>query len=217
MSNETTAICDNVCMNIIPPQHFQVRGFTLIEMLMVIGILAVIATFTIPKILSSSNSSNFNAKAKSFMGSISQAYEKYLYDTGDTVDTMVGWDELSPYLNYTAAYNSTELIDRVYNATGTYDCTATYTCLLLHTGAMVRYNRNHNFAGTDTTSAINLYFDPDGQVTSSGDSTGPGKSLQMFLYADGRIQSKGNIDSNTCSSSQCTNPDPNDDPDWFSW
>jgi len=186
------------------------KGFTLAELLIALSILGVIATFTIPKILTTQQNSKYNATAHEAASMIAAAYTAYSKDHAPSASTTPG--DLTPYMNFVAA-DSSSTVDAFYEA-NTHDC-ATYPCLKLHNGGMFSYETG-GFTGTSTTHAIYFYFDPDGRVT-DGTTNGPGKSVCFWLYFNGRISSYANITPGTVYAAGTVNPDPVSDPPWFSW
>lgn len=191
-------------------QWRQARGFTLAELLIALAILGVIATFTIPKVLTAQQDSKYNAAAKEVAAMISGAYTVYAQTHTVTSGTTPG--DLTPYMNFIAA-DTTSTVDAFYESV-THDC-ATYPCLKLHNGGMISYETG-GFTGTDTTNAIYFYFDPDGKVT-DGTTNGPGKSVCFWLYYNGRLSSYSNITPGTVYAGGTANPDPVADPPWFQW
>lgn len=201
------------------PAGHSKRGFTLAELLIALGILGVIATFTIPKVLQARQSAAYNAMAKEAMATISEAYNFYRLHNSvtPTANVNVG---LTPYFNYVSVNSSTQVIDN-YNSSTTKNCDASHPCLNLHNGAALRFNSDcaAAFGGVTSTHAIYYIFDPDGKVTDST-TNGPGKSLMILLYYDGKITTRGTIQEPAISGvGGCTTHtvDPNFDPSWFSW
>lgn len=190
-------------------------GFTLAELLIALAILGVIATFTIPKVLSSQQDSQAKAVAKDIAATISSGYQAYRLNKGDSSDTEFA--DITPYLNYVKVLtDSASQIDATYGFTGTIECDSGIgrTCLLLHNGSVLMYFM-HSFGGTASTNALLYYFDPDGKPTSSGNASGPGKSVNFQLYYSGRIRDGDNVLPNTCNSFSCQDGEPN--PPWFNW
>lgn len=193
----------------------QLSGFTLAELLIALTILAEIATFTIPKILSAQQNNSYNAKAKEGAAMVSAAYQLYKQQNG--ASTTAGIYSLTPYLNYVAVDTSTT-ID--YPQTlGTITCgSVSYAqCLKLHNGAMLRYgDSSFTFGGSNTTNGIWFDIEPDGIANG----TTNGKAVQFWLYYSGRITTYSTVDDPTCmgwGGSACVHPTPAYDPPWFSW
>lgn len=184
-------------------------GFTLAELLIALAILGIIATFTIPKIISNQQNGQKLAVTKEMIAMFSEAYQQHLQKEGAAAST--NFNDLLPYINYIAV-DSTSVIDDYNNATFE-DCSAT-TCLKFANGAVVKYSTS-TFGGTATKNAIYITIDPDGQY--SGSTTGNGKGIRVFLYYNGRITSNGYILPNTCNSSNCRGPNLTYDPPWFTW
>ena len=65
-------------------------GFTLAELLIALAILGVIATFTIPKILTSQANSQRNAIAKEVMSMISGAHQQLKSNNALSTSTTMG-------------------------------------------------------------------------------------------------------------------------------
>lgn len=188
------------------------NGFTLAELLIALAILGVIATFTIPKVLSAQQDGQHNAVAKESAAAISGAFQNYIQQNG--LSSTMSVAELTPFLNYVATHTGD--IDRPQGAT-TLTCNTTYRCIRLHNGSVLQYTPMDNFGGTASTHAIYFYVDPDGQVT-DGTTNGPGKSVVFFLYTTGRLTTWGNLLPNTGNGAGATyNPDATKDPPWFQW
>ena len=173
-------------------------------MLITVAILGLIATFTIPKIITSNQNGQYNAKAKEVAAMVSGAYQQYQAQNS-SVTAGVGIEDLTPYMNYVATDTSTVIDDKQNQ--GTYTCGgggAAY-CLRLHNGAMFRYGRktSYNFGGTSATD--NTWFDIDPDSTTDGTTNGPGKALEFVLFYNGRISTRGVVNSS------------NQDPLWFNW
>lgn len=195
-------------------------AFTLAELLIALAILGVIATFTIPKVLQSQTDSKYNSIAKEAAGMISGAYDAYKLTTPAAGTT--GPQHLTPFMNYVRV-DTASTIDAPYNST-TRDCSSggigSGMCLILHNGAALRLGGDTiNFGGTGTNNAIWFMLDPDGKVT-TGSTTGPGKSLMIFLYYNGRVTTRDAVVPNTITGGDMSspfNPGSSNDPPWFSW
>lgn len=185
-------------------------GFTLAELLISLAILGVIATFTIPKIITAQQANTYNSMAKEAAGTISDAYQTFKLNNTLTTNT-VG-NDFSPYLNYVAMTTTGSVDD--YPSQDDVVCRTSSPCYRLHNGSVLRMS-NYHFSGTAATNAIFITFDPDGVY--SGIQTGNSKSVRFFLYYSGKIRTKGDIDTNTCNSDSCYNPSASHNPSWFSW
>jgi prepilin-type N-terminal cleavage/methylation domain-containing protein len=180
------------------------KGFTLVEVLISLLILAEIATFTIPKLIIGQQNATYKAKAKEVAGMVAAAYQQYQFKNSPVPST-AGIQDLTPYMNYVSTDSST-VIDNVQDA-GFNTCGSGSAdfCLRLHNGAIFRYGRSitYNFGGTSPTDKTWFVMDPDG--TSDGTTNGPGKAVAFYLYYNGRISSYG-VANNS-----------NQDPPWFTW
>lgn len=149
-------------------------GFTLAELLIALSILGVIATFTIPKILASQQTQQYNAVAKENIGAMISAYQQL--KTNGLLSTSTTYGAFTPYLNYVAADTSGIWSMDSVPTMGTITCNASnYACLKMHNGSMIGYRVDVSFGGSNTTNAIHFVIDPDGRVT-DGTTNGPGKS-----------------------------------------
>jgi prepilin-type N-terminal cleavage/methylation domain-containing protein len=188
------------------------KGFTLAELLIALAILGVIATFSIPKILTAQANGRYNATAKEAIAMVAAAYQQAQFAGGVSGTTTAG--DLTPYMNYVATDTST-LIDDWQTGT-TWGCNNTERCLVLHNGARLVYDDKtftQRVGSTAKDNALVFQFDPDGVY--SGTTNGPGKSLAIVLYYDGGIGTQGTA--RPASFYPTTYPGANFDPPWFSW
>lgn len=178
-----------------------VKGFTLAELLIALAILGVIATFVIPKILQSQQSSQKKAIALEAISAVAAAYD--LYKQQNTVTASTGMDDLVGSLNYVKRDTST-IVDHKPGNTSTDCSTATVRCYKLHNGAILWYITNvGKFNGTASTNYLLFLIDPDGEYN-NGDVNG--KAVELFLYTTGRLTSRAIVAD-----------DSTRDPVWFSW
>jgi prepilin-type N-terminal cleavage/methylation domain-containing protein len=183
-----------------------ISGFTLAELLIALAILGVIATFTIPKILSAQQNSSNNAIAKEALSAVSAAFQQYSIQNGLSSSTSV--NAITQYLNYVAV-DSTTTVDDSTNSSSTFACSAVglNRCLKLHNGAILVYHNGESFSGTGATNGIWFLLDPDGMASSN-------KGLVFFVLYNGRVSSEATMSSITSSvTTYTTGPDPS----WFSW
>jgi prepilin-type N-terminal cleavage/methylation domain-containing protein len=192
----------------------RLHGFTLAELLIALAILGEIATFTIPKILSSQQNSKYKALAKEVAASIASSY--HLYKTENSASSSNrGMDFLDNYLNYVHRETSSGVsIDTVPTASSTtLTCGSSNPCYKLQNGGLLRPS-SCPFGGTTELNAVYVIFDPDGIVTSAKD------SVEFILYYSGRLSSRATLTDGTLGGSGCAtprSPDPTADPSWFSW
>jgi prepilin-type N-terminal cleavage/methylation domain-containing protein len=189
-------------------------GFTLAEVLIVMAILGVVATFTVPKVLYSSNQASWNAKAKEAAAAISEAYTLYRMEKGVSASTKA--TDILAYINavgpYTGEING-------HPGSGGVSCTG-YTCIQLHNGAVILTSSTSTFNGTTPNHSVHFFIDPDGKDT-DGATTSENGSVVFWLYANGGLRTYGTLLSSTLGgwggTAHSWGPVPSADPTWFSW
>jgi len=178
------------------------KGFTLAELLIALAILGVIATFTIPKIITSQANSKNNAVTKEIVATVSAAYQQYIQANG--ASGSIGMAALTQYMNYVKT-DSTTTIDAAYNCGG-----SGKACLVFHSGAYLFYNPGSYFNGTNTTNAVVFGVDPTGAVDDT-------LAVLFLLTSRGRVFSGEEIDTTYTSSTGTSSAGTVTNPSWFSW
>jgi prepilin-type N-terminal cleavage/methylation domain-containing protein len=196
----------------MPDRVYALTGFTLAELLICLAILGEIATFTIPKILTSQQNGSYNAKAKEVIAMISIAYQQAQF--AGTVTTSTKPTDLTPYMNY-VGLDTVSWLDGTQTIGVYQDCPSSM-CLKLHNGAILLPYSTMSFNGTGANNAIVFKLDPDGKAT-DGTTNGPGKSLEIILFYNGRIATRGSMGVTAVSSDGSRTPAPAQDPPWFQW
>jgi prepilin-type N-terminal cleavage/methylation domain-containing protein len=187
-------------------------GFTIAELLISLGVLALIATFTIPKIINIQQTSKLSAIAKEDMGAVSGAYQLYIRDNG--YSSSVSLNTLTTYINY--VNNDTASIVDSYPGQASIDCSSGWKCYRMHNGSVMAFDPGQTFGATDPLAVTYFYVDPDGVY--SGSTNGSGKSVVFFLYYNQRMSTLGNATAGAHDSFGTTyNPDPTKDPSWLTW
>jgi prepilin-type N-terminal cleavage/methylation domain-containing protein len=195
---------------LVSKRHF---GFTLAELLIALAILGEIATFTIPKILTSQQSAASRAKAKEAAGMIAETYQ--LYKMNNTVTSSTTPLAIVQYMNYVRLETNSQIDFMPGNSS--INCDSGSPCVVLHNGGLLYAQNWVSFGGTNATNAVEFVFDPDG-VYSGTTADGPSKSVQFILYYNGALTTRAQVRPNTCDSFTCPFPAaPTIDPSWFSW
>jgi prepilin-type N-terminal cleavage/methylation domain-containing protein len=165
------------------------KGFTLAELLIALAILGVIATFTIPKILNATGSGQAKAVAKEVASMISGAAATLQTTTAITSATTAR--AFTPFMNYVSTSAATAATFQGNNeattaGTNLVTCAASNVeCLVLHNGAIVQYQTNQSFGGSNSTNYISFSVDPDGTGTTNAGAT-------FLLYYNGRLTTRAN-------------------------
>ena len=132
------------------------KGFTLAELLIALAILGVIATFTIPKILTSTGTAQFKASTKEAASIISGAIQDF--GVNNPVTATSTFAAMLANVNYVQNDQAS-----LVAATGLNEaCSATAPCLVLHNGGILQYSSTANFGSTANTHYLVVNFDPDG-------------------------------------------------------
>ena len=181
------------------------QGFTLAELLIALAILGVIATFTIPKVLQSQQSSKDKSATKEAVAMVSGAFQAYTFNNKITANTW--FYDFTPYMNYVADDTQSVLDD---DPTGTTRNCSSFPCLKLHSGATLQHDSDR-YGGTSASNALYFMIDPDGKSGSAN------KSIYFLIYANGKIRTWGTMDDPTVTMFNTYHPNAADDPPWFSW
>lgn len=188
------------------------KGFTLAELLIALAILGVIATFTIPKIILTQQSSSNTAKVKETASAVAAAFQTLQYQNQLSATTKPS--DLMPFLNSVATLTSGETIDARQTGT-TYTCDGLNPCLKMHSGAILRFG-SKQFTSTNQVNTISFGVDPDGVVT-DGTTNGPGKTVIFYLYYNGRLATAGTVTPGSLYDGAPLVANPSLDPPWFQW
>ena len=184
-------------------------GFTLSELLIALGVLGLIASFTIPKVLQSVGNAQKKAIAKEAAAILSQAYEAYGLDNepGAGFNTVL----LKPYINHAEDVDAGLLDSAPSNGGMTTLGCAWAECIRLHNGAVLFLWGGGAFDGTDPETFATFLVDVDGA------NTGVQDSIWMNVYYDGAIRSDESMKPGSHNTEMATGPIADGDPDWFSW
>jgi prepilin-type N-terminal cleavage/methylation domain-containing protein len=159
------------------------RAFSLAELLIVLAVLGIITTFTVPKILNSYQNTLYNAIGKEAMGSISQAFLSYRQDAGITANFKS--NDMVSYFNGAQSY--TGMVDGVaYPGDACFSC-ASRTCLLLNNGAVLVLS-SLTTGGTTNIHATRVHIDPKMGCQDNNN----GHTVWLLLYYNGKLTSAGN-------------------------
>ena len=202
-------------MSLLQPksQRWKSRpGFTLAELLIALLILGEIATFTIPKIITAQANTKYNAIAKEDLSTVAAAFQQLQLAGGVSTSTKIS--DLTQYMNY-VSFDTSSSIDDVYTGANR-NCSSNNWCLHMHNGSVIQWRNDASFSGSNTTNGIYIHIDPDGVYT-DGTTNGPGKSVGIFLYYNGRLSDEGNMATGTVNSVNTYNPNTGNVPPWFSW
>lgn len=174
------------------------------------AILGVIATFTIPKVLSAQQDAKSNAIAKEAIASIVHAYQLYGLENSPDASTKLK-DTITPYLNYVRVDTSTVgAFDYPYGTQG--DCDANNPCYYFANGAVIQLY-NISFGATTPLNGVWFLIDPDGSRINSPQ----GGGLEAMLYFNGRVATWGTLFSGTDTGWGPYSANTANDPVWFSW
>jgi len=189
------------------------QGFSLSELLLALAILAVIATFSIPKIIKAQQNSSYLSGAKDMAAAVSQAM--YLYRNSTSFSSSGTWSNVTPYLNYVKV-DSTSTIDGSPNdGIGTTLCgDAGGNCYRFHNGAMVKlWDWGACGALNDINDFEFVLYDPDGVLTTRQD------SVWFVINPKGRVKpwSELSASESVCDLVGSYTGDPSYNPSWFMW
>ena len=187
-------------------------GFTLAELLIALVILGVIATFTIPKVLQSQQSSQWNATAKETVSMVSGAFQSY--QPSNTVQADTSIVHLTPFMNYVRLSTlGSDGYDYDPGTGGTLTCSAVPVarCMVLHNGVLMVYDVSAPFGNMSSTSTILFVVDPDGRATNNSD------SIIFFMTPTGRIINGGVAEDTIYYQGGQVSGTGILDPSWFSW
>ena len=166
------------------------KGYSLVELVITIGIISLLVTFTIPQLFQS-NTSKYSSKqtaaARDVAFMVLSAYQKYRLVQG-TVTSGTTMGALSQYMSYLKV-STTGTLDDYVSVNTSYDCSTGITCLYLQSGGTLFWSNTTSFNGTASTNSIAAYYDPDSNQT-GGTADSSGKSLYLFLTYGGKVYTR---------------------------
>jgi hypothetical protein len=179
-----------------------------------LAIVGVVATYTIPKVLTAQSVSAYNAQTHEVVGMLAEAYQKHLQLGKVTVNTTPL--DLIQYINHVRVMPSGTVIDLNPNhvAGASWTCSATDVCLQLHTGGILMLQGGHPMTRLIPNEFLSAFYDPDGIYTGKAD------SAWLLLYYTGRVSSGANLGPNDCISIYCpfaAYASAGNDPSWLRW
>lgn len=190
------------------------KAFTLAELLIVLMILGVITTFTIPKVLTVQQNQKYNAVTKEAAAAVVEAYMKYKLSNSISAATNLQ-EHVIPFVNY-IKIEPGEWIDQHPGIAFPFvSCSnAGVICYQLASGAIIYTHEDiSKLNGTGTNNAMEFMVDPSGRYEGTENS----RSLSFWLYANGRLTTVEHINANTCNGSGCWSAVADGEPDWFRW
>lgn len=146
------------------------EGFTLAELLLALLILGAIATFTIPKVLNSTSSSQNGAISMEAMATMSEAFQ--LYAMENDITNGIGMHDINLATRLNFVEDRTTTVD---NAVVDFNCGTGYYCYALHNGGIIQIG-GHEYGTGDY---ITANFDPDGD--------GGEEPFTLIFYRNGRV------------------------------
>jgi prepilin-type N-terminal cleavage/methylation domain-containing protein len=184
------------------------NGFSIVELLITLGIVALIAVFAIPKFFSPSDSmsDNLTGRARRLALAVDLAYEQYRSTHSDSEVATVTPGAITPYLNYVSV-DTTSTVDDANPPRTTVSCTNSI-CLKLHDGGTLWVETLNCSFNNSNFGALKFQYDPDGKASSV---TG----LCMLLYRDGTVLTRGTGRTGTKTCGSAALLDPSYDPTWF--
>lgn len=189
------------------------KGITLTELLIALGIIALISVFAIPKVLETASQDAVRRKREMTDQTIQNVIAAYgQLRANQRPDANTTFSDITPYMHYIAV-DTTTLIDGEPTQ-GSRDCGwPNIYCLKMPQGGLFFTGSDRDFNGTDSTNALTALYDPDGEY--SGSTSGPGKAILIFVYYNGKVKTWCCVDPNTTNSWATYNPDTNKSPEWW--
>ena len=192
-------------------------GLTLSEILIVLGLLALLAAFAIPKVINASSNVDRVAVAKKATQLLAAAITDMELN-GTVAGSATDSGDLSNWLDYVVADTGVTIDKAPAHTTlaaTRFACGAT-TCVVptqlyrLPSGAWLAADSTLTFgtAGGNNR-AIPFVLDPDGSSDGSVD------SVELWLYIDGTVRTAETLLSSTQNSAGTFNAVAGADPDWW--
>jgi prepilin-type N-terminal cleavage/methylation domain-containing protein len=188
-------------------------GFTLAEIVVAMGVLGVISTFNVTKVLTAQQATRNTALAKEAASTITGAYQEYNRNNRQSTNTTLV--NIMTYVN-SAKLDTTSTVQRIepWGATANKACTSPTVCYQLNNGAIIFGTDDHHFSVNDSLHSITFSFDPD--------AGGPEIGVTFYLYYNGRFTSQKTMANNTVicwygPTCATYTPIATGDPSWFRW
>ncbi|MEB3245481.1 MAG: hypothetical protein VKJ06_05805 [Vampirovibrionales bacterium] len=155
-------------------------GFTLADALISLSLVGVIASFSVRKVLVSTQNHAYNLAAKEAVGTLGEACQERSFSGLSNQQHPLGKHphrDIISYVNYTKIDTSGVLVDKNYGH-GSWACDDWSPCARLVNGSVLHYVTGYKFEATSNSNAIFFKIDPVGKY--SGSTFRKGKSLKAF-------------------------------------
>jgi prepilin-type N-terminal cleavage/methylation domain-containing protein len=178
------------------------QGFTMSELLIGLGILGLIAAFSVPKLLNVSNAALANAKVHKAAQAVVNGLEKWTQENGRSASTTPA--NIMNVVQHNGLITDGRSVDWTPGTSDDFTCVTNpaadheSSCYQMPDGSVlffILHWSSADFTSFGTSPENSLYFgvDPDGIVTEDTSRSSTSNTTAFYLSFNGRLRERGRL------------------------
>jgi prepilin-type N-terminal cleavage/methylation domain-containing protein len=176
------------------------NGFTMSELLIGLGILGLIAAFSVPKLLNVSNAALANAKVHKAAQAVVNGLERWTQENGRSASTTPA--DIMSVVQHNGLITDGRTVDWVPTEGTDFQCSLTASlgdryqglCYQMPDGAVLYFIAlDYNTFGGNAANALYFGVDPDGITTDDDSNANTSNATAFLVYRNGRLRDRGHL------------------------